>query len=126
MTITNRALLGMKVSPSTDEPRHRRGRAVCGGSGAGRYIGLASQKPPLPLIAARHCSTVEKPQFRAPVASPPYWAHHGYVISAFAAVWPLSSPSVAVTRTRRARMMTSVDVRLLNPTTRAIFQPDVP
>ena len=41
----------------------------------------------MPLTVARHCSMVEKPQFRPPPFSPPpYSAHQGYSISARAGV----------------------------------------
>ena len=37
----------------------------------------------MPLMVARHCSRVEKPQFLPP-PSLPYWAHQGYSIAALA------------------------------------------
>jgi hypothetical protein len=41
----------------------------------------------MPLMVARHCSRVEKPQFLPPPSSPPlYWAHQGYSIAARAGV----------------------------------------
>ena len=36
----------------------------------------------MPLMVARHCSRVEKPQFLPPPSSPLYWAHQGYSIAA--------------------------------------------
>jgi TPP-dependent 2-oxoacid decarboxylase len=66
----------------------------------------------MPLMVARHCSRVEKPQFLPPPSSaPPYWGHHGYSIPARVGVARVGTDAIAAIPMRAIQRIGPSSVR---------------